>query len=515
MIFSVGVRLVMNRSGIVIKNAIWEFGYYFIVIALGFLAPRYIILVYGSEVNGLSSTIAQILIVILLLQAGATTAAVFSLYRPIAEHNQVDICRKVASAERFFRKISLIFAVAMIVGAVLTAVFIDSEIKEIYIFLAFVIMGFKSILDLYYTSKFRIVFTAFQEKFIISIATLIEQVVYYALVFATIFLRAHFLLIYVWLFLGCAVKVVYLKIVFKKKHSDIVTEEYKKETDKISGRNYSLANEVAHSIMSSSTMIILSFMYGLEEASIYSVYALVSSALNLFSTALHSAFAPSFGNLVAQQENENSRRIFRIFQFVFIMLNTLMMMCMLYLMIPFIKIYTHGASDINYINLSLALLLSLSGLVSAYRIPYNIVVSSYGFFKETWKQPVVTAIIAIMVACVFGKISYPFVLVGVIFFYIVNFLYQHFKLRQLVPYIISPKVFVMGIISLVGMAITYVLCNLISLPSGMIWWILGAIFYALISFTFIALVSYIFMKEELILTYTYVKTLIARRFNHV
>jgi hypothetical protein len=44
----------------VLRNTSWELAYEFTVILLGFLAPRYIILTYGSEVNGLQSTIMQI-----------------------------------------------------------------------------------------------------------------------------------------------------------------------------------------------------------------------------------------------------------------------------------------------------------------------------------------------------------------------------------------------------------------------------------------------------------------------
>ena len=99
----------MERSNIFIKNTAWELGYYLLIIALGFFAPRFIILTYGSDVNGLSSTITQILNIILLLQSGATTAAVYSLYKPIADHNLQNISEKVTAANLYFKKMSYIF----------------------------------------------------------------------------------------------------------------------------------------------------------------------------------------------------------------------------------------------------------------------------------------------------------------------------------------------------------------------------------------------------------------------
>lgn len=169
----------------------------------------------------------------------------------------------------------------MFVVAGVTAWNINSGIPEITIFIAFIIMGFKSFLDLYFTSKYRIVFTAFQEKFIMSIATLLEQTIYYVLVFTTIFFKWNFLFLFFWLFFGCIVKIMVLKIVYVKRYPDIkrIGNLFKSAT--IHGKNYSLVNEVSHSIVTTSTAIMISFMYGLDEVSVFSIYVMVFSALNL------------------------------------------------------------------------------------------------------------------------------------------------------------------------------------------------------------------------------------------
>lgn len=496
----------MNRTKTVVKNAIWELGYYLIVIALGFLAPRYIILIYGSEVNGLSSTIIQILNVILILQGGATTAAIFSLYRPIAENNINEISKNIFFIERFFKKISFIFTGIMLVAAFFTAIFIHSTLYPKFIFLAFLIMGLKSFLDLFFTSKFRIIFTAFQEKFIISIATLIEQLVYYSLVFITIYLHIHFIFLYLWLFIGCVAKVIYLEYKYRKKYRLLLPKYKGNEFGKIQGRNYALANEVAHSIVSSSIAIILSFMYGLQETSVYSVYALVSQALTLVTTSFYSAFAPSFGNLVAAENKENARRVFGIFQYIFVMLNSVLFCCMIILLAPFAKLYTSGANDINYVNITLACIMGLSGIVSAYRIPYNIVVSSCGFFKETWKQPVICIFISISISILAGIFDYSLIVLGPTVFYLINFIYQYFRIKKLAPHLISVKIFVMFGISILGFIISTTVCIFIHFKDGFFAWGIAAFvsFTAYIAIMIIA--SLIFLPKEFKKAFDYVVT---------
>lgn len=501
----------MSRTRTVIKNAIWELGYYFIVIALGFLAPRYIILIYGSEVNGLSTTITQILNIILILQAGATTAAIFSLYKPIAENDIPEISKNINSAEKFFKRISIIFSGIMLIAAIFTTIFTKSELNSICIFIAFVIMGMKSFLDLFFTSKFRIVFTAFQEKFIISIATLIEQVVYYALVFISIFLRWHYIFIYIWLFIGCVVKVIYLEYKYKRKYGKMLSKSEGEDSGQIKGRSYALANEVAHSIVSSSIAIILSFMYGLQETSVYSVYALVSQALTLVATALYSAFAPTFGNLVAADNKENSKRIFNIFQFLYVMLNSVMFYCMIVLVAPFAKIYTSGATDIDYVNLLLACVMGLSGIISAYRIPYNIIVSSCGYFKETWKQPVICIFVSLLISVIGGNIDYSLIILGPIVFYLINFLYQHFKIKKLAPHLISGKTFLMFLISIIGFIFSGLVCNFIPMPEGIVSWLVFAVVSLFVSVSYVSILSIVILPSVTKTVWEYISEHFFRR----
>ena len=56
-----------------------------IAILLGIMIPRLVIVNLGSESNGLLSSVNQMLIYLNLLESGVGTAALQSLYRPVAE----------------------------------------------------------------------------------------------------------------------------------------------------------------------------------------------------------------------------------------------------------------------------------------------------------------------------------------------------------------------------------------------------------------------------------------------
>lgn len=502
----------MNRSFSVVKNTVWEMGYYVIVIALGFLAPRFIILYYGSEVNGLTTTVQQIINTILILQSGAATAAVYSLYKPIAKNNVEEVLHNIEAAEAFFRKISFIFLCLMVVVTSITPFVLNTSIEWFFIVLAMTIMGTKSFADLFFTAKYRIVFTAYQQKYYISIATLIEQIVYYALVFLTIFSHLHYIFIYLWFLVGCIVKIVCLKLMLKKTHPDLVIIPKTGARRAIGDKNYALANELSHTIMASSVTVMMSFMYGLAVASVYSVYALVSEALNLIMTSVYSAFAPSFGNLNAHGDNERTASVFSTFQFIYLMFSTFLMMCMLFAIVPFVRIYTSGATDINYVNYSLATVLSISGSFSAYRVPYNIIVSSCGYFKETWIQPVITVIICVGLSFGLGAINYSLVLVGPAVFYATNFIYQHYRLKRYVPYLINDNVFLLFIISGFGIIITIILNIFFVFPNGILSWVIYSFFFAVFSIAYILFSSLLLARKKLLASYRYIVSLFKTRF---
>lgn len=495
----------------VLRNTSWELAYEFIVILLGFLAPRYIILTYGSEVNGLQSTIMQIVAIMVLLQAGAITTSIYSLYKPIADKNYEEISLKLSSSVKFFKRITVIFLFLLLIGAVITALLLESKIDKGLIFIAFFIVGLKNALDLLFTSKFRIIFSADQQKHIISIGLIIEQTIYYVLLFVTVLLDLHFIYMFVWLLFGCFIKIIFMQFNYKKRYTNLIDTSKKEADSKIKGRNYSLANEISHSVVASSITILFSFLYGLEAASILGVYWMVVRLLTMLAQAVYGSFAPSYGNLVAEGDYNKINNVFDIFQYVFFMLNTFLYMCAAYLILPFVRIYTSGIIDAQYVNQLLSVIIIGYGIINTYRIPYNIVVSTNGLFKETWIQPFVSAIFSLLISIVLGRINMSFILVGPITFYFTNAIYQHFVIKRELPLFRVDNTKRHIFVSLVAICIAIMASIIIPSSANDIGtWLFDAVSSALINILLIIIFSIIFDRKTLFSTLRYIKTLTRR-----
>ena len=88
-----------------------------IILFLGFVIPRIIMLSYGSDTNGLTSTITQIFTYLSLLEAGISQATRNKLFKPINEDNRGEISYWLSVSRHYFRKISAIYFCVVLVIA--------------------------------------------------------------------------------------------------------------------------------------------------------------------------------------------------------------------------------------------------------------------------------------------------------------------------------------------------------------------------------------------------------------
>ena len=66
-------------------NSVAAFTAEIVTMILGFVTPRIILVTYGSELNGLTSSILQFMSYFNLVEAGFSNAAVYALYKPFAD----------------------------------------------------------------------------------------------------------------------------------------------------------------------------------------------------------------------------------------------------------------------------------------------------------------------------------------------------------------------------------------------------------------------------------------------
>lgn len=90
----------MNRTQKFALNSLTSMISQIVVMAAGMITPRLMIATYGSEMNGLVSSLNQFISYITLVEAGIGGAAIYSLYKPLAEEDHARISSIVVAAKK-------------------------------------------------------------------------------------------------------------------------------------------------------------------------------------------------------------------------------------------------------------------------------------------------------------------------------------------------------------------------------------------------------------------------------
>ena len=85
-----------------------------ITVICGFILPRYILSYYGSTVNGLVSSVQQLLGLISFCELGVGMVVESALYKPLADNDNVLTSKILISARKFFDKVGIILSVYVV-----------------------------------------------------------------------------------------------------------------------------------------------------------------------------------------------------------------------------------------------------------------------------------------------------------------------------------------------------------------------------------------------------------------
>lgn len=409
----------MTRNTKLILNSISSLLYQAITVICGFILPRFFLSVYGSDVNGLVSSITQFLSFISLAECGVGAVIQSSLYKPLADNNMQEVSKIIISADKFFKKISYILLAYSMLLMLFYPLLIQEPFDRFFISSLIFVISINSFAQYYFGITYRILLSADQLGFIqngiysvslilntISCIILMElsasiQIV--KLTTSTIFVFQSLLIM----------------IITKKRYRIDYKISYAEEP--IKQKWNGLAQHIATVVLGSTDIIVLTIFSTLDNVSIYAVYSLVVNGIKQIVVSLTNGVQAMFGNMLAKNEMHELTRYFSHIEWFIHTIVTIFFSITAVLIVPFVQIYTDGISDVNYIVPSFAFLLTISQASYCLRLPYNIMVLAAGHYKETQSS----AIVEMMINIIFSVILvFKFGLVGVAVGTLVAMLYR-------------------------------------------------------------------------------------------
>ena len=409
----------MSRKKKLLLNSTLGLVKQFVLVICGFVLPRYMLLYYGSDVNGLVSSITHFLGFISLLEMGIGPVVQASLYKPLADKNNVEISKVVISAERFFRTIAMLFLGYIAILCLIFPVFVNTQFSPIFTISLLIIISISTLAQYLFGATYQLLLNADQKAYIqisLQIITVLLSTIF-CIVFMKLGASIHQVrlvtaVIYVLRPLG---QMVYVRKHYELDKKLVLTEEPIKQ--KWNG----FSQHLAAVITGNADVVILTLFATLASVSVYSVYYNVVYGVTSIVLTAATGIEAFFGNMLAKNEKSTLIKSFQIVEWITHFTVTLLFTVTLITITPFISVYTKGITDADYIAPVFGHILTLAYAAECLRIPYFRMIKAAGHFKQTQNGAFISATINIVVSI---ALVFKYGLVGIAFGTLAAMLYH-------------------------------------------------------------------------------------------
>ncbi len=348
----------------------------------GLIVPRAILGAYGSEGYGATTSIAQFLSYITLLEGGIGGVARAALYKPLAEKDTYRVSTIVYELKRFFRIIAYI-SIGYTILLACSFKFL-SHIEgfdwagSFFLVLAMAVSTFgQYFIGISYSALIQ----ADQKVYLINTLSIITTIVNAIFVVALIHLGSGLLVVKLVSSCVFLIKPVVLWLYVQKKYKLINKPE--RDPGALSQRWTGLGQHIAYYIHSNTDVTVLTLLENLKAVSIYSVHNMITHNIQNVITALCSGMEPLFGDMIARNERSKLDETFTLYEMITSFACSILFSTVCVMIVPFVRIYTSGIKDANYYQPLFAILLTSAATIYCLRLPYSSAISAAGHFKQT------------------------------------------------------------------------------------------------------------------------------------
>ena len=456
-------------------------------ILVQFISRTIFIKLLGDEYNGVNGLFTNILSVLNLAELGFAYSIAYALYAPLQTENKEKIC----AIMNYLRKIYYLIAIVVGTAGLLCIPFLQYLIKEDISTLPFALNQIRvyfliylaTTVSSYLWSYKRTLITADQKNYLVSNADNLGNILLYTVQIILLLIWKNYYLYLILMF----VKTVSTNLVLTRianKRYPYLNQNLKIRLDK-EERNRILKNvgamffhKFGSVVINGTTTIIISAFVSLIEASWYTNYLLIVSAVNSFIGIIFNSITASVGNLSVTAEKEYQKKIFSRVSYLVDFLSIFSFVCYVVLFNDFMSLWV--GSDKTF-HIAIVILISASAMISILRNTLHTFENAKGLFVIDWYKPFIEAIVAIIFAILFSFIWGTF---GVLFGYIIGQLVA-WPIEYIVLYkygfegdrkdIVVYSLKIIGTIISAGAIclLTYTVCSL--LPQGFIWFVLKVV----------------------------------------
>lgn len=383
------------------KNILTNIGVSFIsniiLLLLSFFVPRLFLLQYGSDTNGLLTTLSQIFSYIALLEAGISQATLVQLYSPLKNRDTKQVSLVMSVSRYNYRKITYIYSLLVIMLSFFLPNVINSELDYWTICLCVLFEGAAGVINFYYFSTKIILLNADGKGYVNEFVNLIGKFSSYCVKIVLAITGVGIVFIQFGSFAISLFKMLFYKVYFKRNYSWVdysITDNVNKD---LPDKNAYILSELAWTIFSSTDAIVLSIFCSTKMASVYTINNMAFVAINSLLSAAYFGIRYELGRAY----HESAFKYVLIhdsFNAFFMGVITALMGVAVLLFDSFIELYTYGVEDIDYALLWLPVFLCITQILSWARYVSGNLTSLAGYATAVSKISLLEAGINLLVS---------------------------------------------------------------------------------------------------------------------
>lgn len=336
----------MNRKKNATRNIIFGTCLKLYQIVVPFLMRTIMIYFMGVQYLGLNSLFTSVLQVLNLAELGVGSAMVYSMYKPVAEHDNDTICALMGLYRKYYRIIGMVVLAAGCVLIPFVPHLIKSDVPDgINIYILYVMNLLATVFTYWLYAYKNSILQAYQRNDIVSKVTMITDTVKYILqIFVIVFLKNYYLYVLVLILLQIASNIITAAVVTRMyPEYRCKGSLHKEEVAQINSRIRDLfTSKIGAVIVNSADTVVISAFLGLTVLAIYQNYFFIISSVIAFIAVVFNSCTAGIGNSIIVETKEKNYNDFKKFTFLIAWIAGFCTVCIVCLMQPFMNIWMNG-----------------------------------------------------------------------------------------------------------------------------------------------------------------------------
>jgi O-antigen/teichoic acid export membrane protein len=377
----------MGRVIKTITNAKINLIYYVCFLFVSFFSRKMFLEYLGVDFIGLTATLNGVLGMLSLAELGIGTAVGYALYKPIYDKDNDEINKIVSLLGYLYKKIGfviLFFGIA--ISSVIPLIIVDTTFNYCVIFFAFLSFLFSSLLGYFFNyhqvllfsdQKNYIVTKYYQSVLILKLLVQISLVYLFQNYFIWIIVELLFSIFYSVL-LRQRVKKEYPFLSLRAKATSNILKEYPEVIKKV---KQIFLQKVSYLVLTGTDNILIYAFANLKAVAFVGNYQLLITSLQTLAGTLFSGTGAAIGNVVAEGNEKNIRKIFWEMMAIRHFIASVLFVAVYFLIDKFIVLWI-GVEFI--LDKDLVVLMLIIMVLGQIRVPVMNYLNAYGLFSDVW-----------------------------------------------------------------------------------------------------------------------------------